>query len=63
MVQDRKQRGLGAGRSSRNVTIKDLAGELGLSITTISRALNGYSDVGEDTRKRVAEAAQKTAHG
>lgn len=41
----------------RNVTIKDLATELGLSITTISRALNGYSDVGEKTRKRIAEAA------
>lgn len=41
----------------RNVTIKDLAAELGLSITTISRALNGYSDVGEKTRKRIAEAA------
>lgn len=62
MVQDRKQRGLGVGRSSRNVTIKDLAGELGLSITTISRALNGYSDVGEDTRKRVTEAAQKMGY-
>ena len=43
---------------TRSVTIKDLASELGLSITTISRALNGYSDVGDKTRKRVAEAAQ-----
>ncbi|HQZ13835.1 MAG TPA: LacI family DNA-binding transcriptional regulator [Devosia sp.] len=46
----------------RNVTIKDLAAELGLSITTISRALNGYSDVGEKTRKRVAEAAGKMGY-
>lgn len=45
--------------SARNVTIKDLAQELGLSITTISRALNGYSDVGEKTRRRVAEAARR----
>lgn len=44
--------------SARSVTIKDLAAELDLSITTISRALNGYSDVGETTRKRVADAAQ-----
>jgi LacI family transcriptional regulator len=44
--------------SGRNVTIKDLAAELKLSITTISRALNGYSDVGDETRKRVAEAAR-----
>jgi len=55
----RLSRGAGSGRS---VTIKDLAAELGLSITTISRALNGYSDVGEKTRKRVAEAAQKMGY-
>ncbi|RYE87305.1 MAG: LacI family transcriptional regulator [Hyphomicrobiales bacterium] len=55
----RVSRSAGAGRS---VTIKDLAAELGLSITTISRALNGYSDVGEKTRKRVAEAAQKMGY-
>lgn len=43
---------------ARSVTIKDLAAELKLSITTISRALNGYSDVGEKTRKRVEDAAR-----
>ncbi len=47
--------------SSPSVTIKDLAASLGLSITTISRALNGYDDVGEKTRARVFEAAKK--HG
>ncbi len=46
----------------RKVTIKDLAAELGLSITTISRALNGYSDVGEETRKRVVEAARRLGY-
>lgn len=44
------------------VTIKDLAAELGLSITTISRALNGYSDVGEKTRERVVAAAEKMGY-
>jgi LacI family transcriptional regulator len=44
------------------MTIKDLAAELELSITTISRALNGYSDVGEKTRTRVAEAAQRLGY-
>lgn len=48
--------------AQRSVTIKDLAGALDLSITTISRALNGYSDVGEATRKRVAEAAQQLGY-
>ncbi len=47
--------------NKRSITIKDLAAELKLSITTISRALNGYSDVGESTRDRVREAAKK--HG
>ncbi|MCF6327215.1 MAG: LacI family DNA-binding transcriptional regulator [Devosiaceae bacterium] len=45
----------------KSVTIKDLAAELDLSITTISRALNGYDDVGAKTRERVREAAKK--HG
>jgi LacI family transcriptional regulator len=60
-----KPRRAGASSSSpsgRNVTIKDLAAELELSITTISRALNGYSDVGEKTRKRIAEAAQEMGY-
>ncbi len=47
--------------NKRSITIKDLARELDLSITTISRALNGYSDVGEKTRKRVQDAAK--SHG
>jgi LacI family transcriptional regulator len=47
---------------TRNVTIKDLASELGLSITTISRALNGYSDVGEKTRKKVIETAKRLGY-
>ncbi len=48
--------------AGRNVTIKDLAARLDLSITTISRALNGYSDVGEKTRKRVEETAQELGY-
>lgn len=46
----------------RNVTIKDLAAELDLSITTISRALNGYTDVGEKTRAKVEDAAQRLGY-
>lgn len=37
--------------------LKDLAEHLGLSQTTVSRALNGYPEVKEETRRRVAEAA------
>jgi LacI family transcriptional regulator len=57
-----KPSGAAKGGAGRSVTIKDLAAELGLSITTISRALNGYSDVGEKTRKRVADAAAQMGY-
>ncbi|KIL52091.1 LacI family DNA-binding transcriptional regulator [Jeotgalibacillus soli] len=40
------------------VTIKDLAKHTGVSVTTVSRALNGYSDVNENTRKKIMEAAR-----
>ncbi|AVX05347.1 HTH-type transcriptional regulator pepR1 [Maritalea myrionectae] len=46
------------GRERDQVTIKDLSAELDLSITTISRALNGYSDVSAKTRERVQQAAR-----
>ncbi|WP_111431829.1 substrate-binding domain-containing protein [Rhodobacteraceae bacterium DSL-40] len=38
-------------------TLKDLSRHLGLSITQVSRALNGYPDVSKKTRDRVMEAA------
>lgn len=44
------------------VTIKDLARELDLSITTISRALNGYSDVGAKTKERVRRVASEMGY-
>lgn len=40
-------------------TLKDLATELGLSQTTVSRALNGFPEVNEATRLRVHEAAER----
>ena len=44
------------------VTLKDLAARLGLSITTVSRALAGYSDVAEATRQRVLQAAEEMGY-
>ena len=41
--------------------LKELAQHLGLSQTTVSRALNGYPEVNEETRRRVLEAARR--HG
>lgn len=41
------------------MNLKELATHLGLSQTTVSRALNGYPEVSELTRKRVTEAARR----
>jgi len=43
-------------------TIRDVARQLDLSITTVSRALDGYSDVSEETRKRVIETAHQMGY-
>ncbi|MEZ5825251.1 MAG: LacI family DNA-binding transcriptional regulator [Geminicoccaceae bacterium] len=40
------------------IDLKGLAQALGLSMTTVSRALNGYSDVSEKTRRRVEQQAR-----
>ncbi len=37
----------------RNLTIADIAQELGVSKTTVSRAMSGKGRIGEETRKRV----------
>ncbi|MFC3703494.1 substrate-binding domain-containing protein [Devosia honganensis] len=42
--------------------LKDLAEHLGLSQTTVSRALNGYPEVNEATRRRVADAADRLGY-
>jgi len=43
---------------SKNTTIQDIATLLGLSKSTVSRALNNNTVIAEDTRRRVAEAAR-----
>ena len=43
------------------MNLKQLSELLQLSQTTVSRALNGYPEVAEPTRRRVMEAAQR--HG
>ena len=44
------------------VSLKDIAQKCGVSVATVSKALNGHSDIGEDTRKRVAEVAREMGY-
>lgn len=43
-------------------TLKNIASELGISVSTASRALNGKSVVKEETRAKVIEAAKRYAY-
>lgn len=42
-----------------SVTIKDVAKLCGVSVSTVSRVLNGYTDISEETAKKVYEAIRK----
>src|SRR5262249_22161796 len=49
-------------QDAMKTSLKDLAQSLGLSPTTVSRALAGYSDVSEATRQRVVDAARAAGY-
>jgi LacI family transcriptional regulator len=42
-----------------SVTIEDIARHLNLSVSTVSKALNDYKDVSDETKRRVLEAARE----
>jgi LacI family transcriptional regulator len=44
---------------AKRTTIKELARRSGVSIGTVSRALNGYADVAEETRQRILALAEE----
>ncbi len=44
------------------VTLDDIAREVGMSRTTVSRALGGYSDVSDATRQRIEETARELGY-
>lgn len=44
------------------VTLKDIAQKVGFSITTVSRALAGYSDVAEPTRQLILDTAEEMGY-
>ncbi len=43
----------------KEITLKQIAEKLGISITTVSKALKGYSDVSPKTKKAVLELAEE----
>lgn len=44
------------------VTIRDVAEKCGLSVSTVSKALNNYTDISEETRKRVLATAREIGY-
>ncbi len=46
-------------KRSGQVTIKDIARELGISPSTVSKALKNHPDINKDTKKKISELAKK----
>lgn len=44
------------------VKLVDISAHLGLSVSTISKALNDYPDIAEDTRERVLSAVRELGY-
>lgn len=44
------------------VSMKDIAAKCGVSVATVSKALNNHSDIGEDTKKIICETAQSMGY-
>ena len=47
---------------SQRPTLKTIAAETGLAIATVSRALKDASDIGEETKRRVRETAERLGY-
>ncbi|MGZ8567370.1 MAG: LacI family DNA-binding transcriptional regulator [Actinomycetota bacterium] len=59
MIASFSENVFGAG-SGVIATIRELAEQLGVSVATVSRVLNGYPDVAPDTRERVLAAIRES---
>ena len=44
------------------VSMKDIAKKCGVSVATVSKALNGQKDIGEQTRRRICETAEEMGY-
>ena len=46
-------------KTAKAIKITDLAKKIGVSVTSVSRALNGHSNISTKTKERIFKAAQK----
>ena len=53
---------LGMGAGMKRITIKDIAKVAGVSYATVSRALNGSPEIGEDTRERILRLCKEMGY-
>ena len=44
------------------VSMKDIAQRCGVSVASVSKALNGQPDIGEETRKRIEQVAKELGY-
>ena len=49
-------------RNSNRVTIRDVASKAGVSVTTVSRVLNGKDDISEETLTRVQAVVRELGY-
>lgn len=49
-------------KKSRNITIKDVAKEVCMSVSTVSRALSGSSNIAVETRVKIQEVADRLGY-
>jgi DNA-binding LacI/PurR family transcriptional regulator len=50
------------GTQHMSVTLEDISNHLGLSVSTVSKALNAYDDVAPRTKQRVVDAAEELGY-
>ena len=43
----------------KSITIKDIAKECGVGVSTVSRAINNHPDISEKTKNRIMEVIKK----
>ena len=61
-IKDISQRKTRKGKGWHMVSIKDIAKECGVSVATVSKALNGHSDISAATKERIRRIADRMGY-